>query len=48
MDVRHVSTVFLKKQISALTDEYKIDAVKIGMMAKNATVKVVGRIAGCR
>ena len=27
-----------------MTEEYRIDAVKIGMMAKNATVKVVGRI----
>jgi hydroxymethylpyrimidine/phosphomethylpyrimidine kinase len=44
MDVRHVSTLFLKKQISALTDEYTIDAVKIGMMAKNSTVKLVGRL----
>lgn len=44
MDVRHVSTLFLTKQISALTDEYDIDAVKIGMMAKNATVKLIGRL----
>ncbi len=44
MDVRHVSTLFLKDQVSALTGEYQIDAVKIGMMAKNATVKAVGRI----
>ena len=39
MDVRHVSTLFLKKQIATLSEEYEIDAVKIGMMAKNSTVK---------
>lgn len=44
MDVRHVSTHFLRDQIAALTDEYPIDAVKIGMMARNATVRFMERL----
>ncbi len=43
-DVRHVSTLFLRDQISALAGEYRIDAVKIGMMARSSTVRLVGRL----
>ncbi len=43
-EVRHVSTLFLNDQISALTDEYEVDAVKIGMMARSATVKFMERL----
>jgi hydroxymethylpyrimidine/phosphomethylpyrimidine kinase len=42
--VLHVSTLFLKDQIETLADEYEIDAVKIGMMAKNSTVKFMERL----
>ena len=44
MDVRHVSTRFLRDQIAALAEEYPIEAVKIGMMARNATVKFMERL----
>lgn len=43
-EVRHVSTLFLKDQISALVNEYSVDAVKLGMMARSSTVKLVGRL----
>jgi hydroxymethylpyrimidine/phosphomethylpyrimidine kinase len=43
-EVRHVSTAFLQDQISVLINEYKVDAVKIGMMARNSTVSLVRRL----
>ena len=43
-ELRHVSTGFLKDQIAALTGEYKIDAVKIGMMARSSTVRFMERL----
>ncbi|MCK4739069.1 MAG: bifunctional hydroxymethylpyrimidine kinase/phosphomethylpyrimidine kinase, partial [Deltaproteobacteria bacterium] len=42
--VHPVKASFIKKQVETLLDEFKIDALKIGMLATAENARVVGRI----